>query len=76
MEVILIRKLACISVYDGVRNDLQELDSFDANLNSQKRKPDSFDANLSSLKRKLDSFDPNLNILKRIFIFSMQSWIP
>ena len=67
MEVILIRELACITVYDGVQNDLQELNSFDANLNSQKRKPDYIDANLSSLKRKLDSFDPNLNILKRIF---------
>ena len=45
---------------------LQQLDdSFDANLNSQKRKLDSFDANLNSLKRKLDSFDVNLNSLKR-----------
>ena len=69
MEVILIRELACITVYDGVHNDLQELNSFDANLNSQKRKPESFDANLSSLKGKLDSFDPNFNILKRIFLF-------
>ena len=67
MEVILIRELACIIVYDGVHNDLQELNSFDANLNSQKRKPESFDANLSSLKSKLDSFDPNFNILKRFF---------
>ena len=74
MEVILIRELACITVYDRVHNDLDELNSVDANFNSQKRKPDSFDANLSSLKRKLDSFDPNLNILKRIFfIFSMHS---
>ena len=67
MEVILIRELACITVYDGVQKDLQELNSFDANLNSQKRKPDYIDANLRSLKRKLDSFDPNSNILKRIF---------
>ena len=61
------RLLAYITVYDGLHNDLQKLNSFDANLNSQKRKPDSFDANLSSLKRKRDSFDPNLNILKHIF---------
>ena len=70
VEVILIRELACITVYDGVYNDLHEPNSFDANLNSHRRKPDSFDANLlmSSLKRKLDSFDPNLNIF-------MQTWI-
>ena len=36
MEVILIRKLACITVCDGVHNHLQELNSFDANINSQK----------------------------------------
>ena len=71
VKVILIRELACITVYDGVHNDLHELNSFDANLNSHKRKPDSFDANLlmRSLKRKLYSFDPNLNILKRIYLF-------
>ena len=70
------RLLACITVYNGVHNNLWELNSFDANLNSQKRKHDSFDENWSSLKRKLDSFDPNLNILKRIFfIFAMQTRI-
>ena len=72
MEAPSDRLLGCIpyrTVYDGVQNDLRELNSFDANLNSQKRKPDSFDANLSSLKRKVDSSDPNLNILKRIFLF-------
>ena len=41
------------TVYDGAHNDLQQLDSFGANLNSQKRKLDSFDANLNSQKRKL-----------------------
>lgn len=49
------------TVYDGARNVLQQLDSFDANLNIQKhklefsRKLDSRDANLNSTERKLES---------------------
>lgn len=48
-------------MYDGARNVLQQLDSFDANLNIQKhklefsRKLDSRDANLNSTERKLES---------------------
>ena len=57
-----ILELACITVYDGAHNDLQQLDSFDAKLILIKHKLDSFDANLNSQKRKLAS---NLNSLKR-----------
>ena len=42
-----------IAVYDGVHSDLQQFDSFEANLILLKHKRDSFDANLSSQKRKL-----------------------
>ena len=61
-------------MYDGAHKRLQKLDSFDANLNSTKRKLDStkrkldsFDANLNSTKRKLDSFHANLTLF-------MQTW--
>ena len=45
------------------------LHSFDADLNSHRRKPGSFDVNVSSLNCKLGSFDPNFNIVKRILYF-------
>ena len=48
----------------ALSNDLQQLDSFDANLFLLKHKLDSVDANLNSQKRNLDSFDANLNLQK------------
>ena len=39
------------TVYDKAHTDLQQLDSFDANLILLKHKLDSFDANLNSQKR-------------------------
>jgi len=46
------------TVYDGDHKRLRKLDSFDANLNSPKRK-------LDSTKRKLDCFNATLNSTKR-----------
>ena len=40
--------------YDGAHNDLQQLDSIDANMILLKRKLDYFDANLNSTRRKLE----------------------
>ena len=60
-----------VIVYERAHNDFQELDSFDANLNSQKRKLDSFDPNLNSTKRKLD-FSESVRISK--FCFSYLSY--
>ena len=51
-----ILELACITEYDGAHNDLQQLDSIDANLIVITHKLDSFEENLNSQKRKLDSF--------------------
>ena len=54
--------ILCLPCTTELTTILQQLDSFDANLNSQKRKLDSKE---SSLRRKLDSFDANLNSQKR-----------
>ena len=65
LKGILSNPGAFCTVYDGAHNDLQQLDSFDANLILSKHKLDSFVANLNSQKRKLHSFDANLNVQKR-----------
>ena len=71
-----------LTVYDRAHKRLRKLDSFDANLNSTKRKLDftkrkldSFGANLipqnacklDSTKRKLDSSKRKLDLTKRKF---------
>ena len=44
------------TTYDEAHCDLQELDSFNANFNSQNHKLDDYcDANFNSTKRKLES---------------------
>ena len=53
-DVASFRRNTDCTVYDGAHTDLQQLGSFNANLILLKHKLDSFDENLNSQKRKLD----------------------